>query len=531
MIDSIKARDWDVVVIGTGIGGGTIGRALAEKGLNVLFVEQGRAGWRREQTPLDLEMADPVARALRGLWPDKVAARINGRALAFFPPLGAGPGGSSAFYAATLERPEPHDLDHSQARPHPSGGWPVSYAQMVPYFARAEALYHISGAPDPLSPEPCALAAPPPLPAAERAMMARLEANGLHPYQLHAAIRHLPGCGECLGRKCPRACKMDGRSAGLEPALATGNAALLCESEVVAIRAGPNAVSHLELRHGGALHQLRARAYVLAGGALSSPRLLLASHNEAWPDGPGNRTGQVGRGLMFHLNEMLAVWPRGAARSPGPSKALSFRDLYWQDGQRFGIVQAMGIDIGEGEALHYLRLMIARSPWLSRLPGAGQLARIPAAMAARLLGSAKVFVGIIEDFPHDENRVLLDPAQPDHLMFTYDFPPELLVRRRAFRRTMRHAFRGQARLFLAHEPELNFGHPCGTLRMGHDSRTSVVDANCRLHGIVNLWVADASVFPSSMGVNPSLTIAANALRVADRLADDLAERNPNAQDT
>ncbi len=531
MIDNIKARDWDVVVIGTGIGGGTIGRALAEKGLSVLFVERGHAGYRREQTPLDLEMADPVARALRGLWPDKVAAHVGGRAFEFFAPLGAGLGGSSAFYAATLERPERHDLDHSTARPHPTGGWPVSYAQMAPYFSRAEALYHVSGTPDPLSDAPATLAPPPPMQAGDRALMARLEANGLHPYQLHAAIRHLPGCGECLGRKCPRACKMDGRSAGVEPALATGNAALLCEAEVVAIRAGTEAVSHLEVRHGGTLHQLRARAYVLAGGALSSPRLLLASNGEAWPDGLGNRAGLVGRGLMFHLNEMLAIWPRGAAASPGPSKALSFRDLYWRGGQRFGTVQAMGIDIGEGEALHYLRLMIARSPWLSRLPGAGQLARLPAALAARLLGSAKVFVGIVEDLPCDRNRVLLDPARPDRLTFTYDFPPELLARRRAFRRAMRRAFRGQARLFLAHEPELNFGHPCGTLRMGHEAASGVVDGDCRLHGLANLWVADASIFPTSMGVNPSLTIAANALRVADRLADDLAERSGNGQDT
>ncbi len=518
MIDALKARNWDVIVIGTGIGGGTIGRALAEKGLSVLFLEQGPAGYRREETALDLAMADPVARHLRGFWPTPVSARIGGRALEFFAPLGAGPGGSSVFYAATLERPEPHDLDHSAARPHPTGGWPVSYAEMAPYLARAEALYHVCGEPDPLSKDPGALLPPPPLEAADRALMERLRANGLHPYRLHAAIRHLPGCGECLGRKCPRACKMDARSAGIEPALATGRAALLCEAEVVAIRGGDR-VTHVELRHGGALHRLSARAHVLAGGALASPRLLLASASEAWPEGLGNASGLVGRGLMFHLNEMLAVWPRGGARSPGPSKAISFRDLYWRDGRRFGTVQAMGIDVGEGEALHYLRLAIARSPWLSRLPGARQLARIPAALVVRLLGSAKVFVGIIEDLPMDENRVTLDPARPDRLSFTYDFPPELLARRRAFRRAMKRAFAGLPRAFLGHAPEPNTGHPCGTLRMGQDAARSVTDADCRLWGVENLWVADASVFPSSMGVNPSLTIAANALRVADRIAE------------
>ncbi len=520
MIEAVKAQTWDVIVIGTGIGGGTAGRALAEAGLKVLFLEQGPAGYRAEETPLDLTMADPVARRLRGFWPRPVSARIGGREVAFFAPLGAGPGGASVFYAATLERPEPHDLDDSADRPHPTGGWPVSYARMRPWFDRAEALYHISGAPDPLSNVPAPNLAPAPaLAPADRALAARLRANGMHPYRLHAAIRHLPGCRECLGRKCPRACKMDGRSAGVEPALATGNAVLLTDAQVLAIRAGDR-VSHVELRHGGARHVLSARAYLLAGGALASPRLLLASASEAWPDGLANGSGLVGRGLMFHLNEMLAVWPRPPA--PGPSKALSFRDLYWQDGRRFGTVQAMGVDVGEGEALHYLRLAIARSPLLSRLPGAGQLARIPAALAARLLGQAKVFVGIIEDLPRDENRVELAPDRPDQIRFTYDFPDELLARRRAFRRAMRRAFRGLPRAFLNHAPEPNFGHPCGTLRMGNNPATSVLDPGCRAHGVANLWVADASVFPSSMGVNPSLTIAANALRVAQDIMERIA---------
>lgn len=522
MIEAAKAQAWDVIVIGTGIGGGTAGRALAEAGLKVLFLEQGPAGYRAEETPLDLTMADPVARRLRGFWAAPVSARVGGRELSFLAPLGAGLGGSSVFYAATLERPEPHDLDHSAARPHPTGGWPVSYGEMRPYFDRAEALYHICGAPDPLSDEPAPNLAPAPeLDPTDRVLAARLQANGMHPYRLHAAIRHLPGCRECLGRKCPRACKMDGRSAGVEPALATGNATLVTGAEVLAIRGGDR-VSHVEVRHGGRLHELTARAYVLAGGALASPRLLLASASDAWPDGLANGSGLVGRGLMFHLNEMLAVWPRGAA--PGPSKALSFRDLYWRDGQRFGTVQAMGVDVGEGEALHYLRLAIARSALLSRLPGARQMVRIPAALAARVLGQAKVFVGIIEDLPQDDNRVELDPDQPGQIRFTYDFPAELLARRRAFRRAMRRAFRGLPRAYLGHAPEPNFGHPSGTLRMGTDPASSVVGPACRAHGLGNLWVADASVFPSSMGVNPSLTIAANALRVAE----DIAERTAHA---
>ena len=140
---------WDVIVIGTGIGGGTIGRKLAESGLSVLFVEQGPDGPRTEQTALNPGLADPVARAVRGFWPHPVKALVDGQRRQFFAPLGSGVGGSSVFYAATLERPAPHDLDHSADRPHPTGGWPVSAAQMAPYFAAAEAMYHVTGGADP----------------------------------------------------------------------------------------------------------------------------------------------------------------------------------------------------------------------------------------------------------------------------------------------------------------------------------------------------------------------------------------------
>ena len=148
-------RVWDVIVIGTGMGGGTAGRALAEAGKSVLFLEKGRQGFRTERQGIDQTMMDPVARSIRGFWPDHVHATVNGRQHSFFAPLGSGPGGSSVFYAAALERPEPHDLDHSDARPHPTGGWPVSYEQMRPWLDAAEAMFHVHGEMDPLCTVPC----------------------------------------------------------------------------------------------------------------------------------------------------------------------------------------------------------------------------------------------------------------------------------------------------------------------------------------------------------------------------------------
>lgn len=504
-------RVWDVIIIGTGIGGGTIGRALAERGQSVLFVEQGPDGPRAEQTALNPGLADPVARSVRGLWPNPVTALIDGQNREFFAPLGSGVGGSSVFYAATLERPAPHDLNHSASHPHPTGGWPVSDAQMRPYFAAAETIYCVTGGNDPLSDAP-ALPEPPPLSAGDAVIISRLTANGLHPYRLHAAVKYLPGCAECFGRKCPRACKMDGRSAGVDPALATGNAALLDRCQVKALRGTPTRITHIEATHQGKPLVLRGSRVVLAAGAFGSPRLLLASTTD-WPQGCANSSGLVGRNLMFHLNEMFAIWPGRAFA--GPSKSVGLRDLYHVGGQRFGMVQAMGIEASYGEITHYLRMMLDRSR-LRRLSG---LVRIPALIGAKILGNAKVFVGLMEDLPYAENRVTFDPTNPSKISFTYALHPELLARRKTFRRLIKRAFAGFRPLFLTHMPELNFGHPCGTVRYGADPASSVLTPDCRAHDLENLWVVDASFFPTAMGVNPSLTIAANALRVADKMLE------------
>ncbi|MGR3377605.1 GMC family oxidoreductase N-terminal domain-containing protein [Salipiger abyssi] len=516
-----SAVEWDVIVIGTGIGGGTAGRALAEAGRRVLFLEQGAAGHRSERNGLS-EIFVPEARLARGLWPTPLHAEVNGQESTFYAPLGAGVGGSSVFYAATLERPERHDLDDLPDRPHPTGGWPVGFDTMRPWYDRAAELYRIHGTQDPLSPEPpMTMAAPPPLNPTETALMTAFERRGLHPYHAHTAIDRVEGCLNCLGTKCPKRCKMDGRSAGVEPALATGNATLIDRAEVTRLLGAGDRVEGVEARIGGDLQVFRAGQVVLAGGALGSPRLLLASACEAWPEGPANGSGMVGRNLMFHLNEMFALWPPRGTPDAGATKSIALRDLYLREGARLGMIQAMGIRASYGEIVHYLNLMLARSA-LRRVPGLSQLTRIPAAIAAKLFGQAQIFVGLMEDLPYPENRVTYDPAQPDRLSVSYCYQPELLARRKAFRRAISRAFRGQRHVFLGMGPELNFGHPSGTLRFGADPASSVLNADCRAHELRNLWVTDASFMPTSMGVNPSLTIAANALRVAGIIAKEPA---------
>lgn len=519
-MDAIRNQLWDVIVIGTGVGGGVLGRRLAENGLSVLFVEQGPNGPRGEQTALDGEMYDPVARQVRGFWPDQIKAQVNGRSSEFFAPLGAGVGGSSVFYAATLERPERHDLDDSAERVHPTGGWPVGYDAFRAYFDLAEKQFHICGEADPLSSEAAApLADAPSSAAGDAQMMQGFRDAGLHPYQAHMAARFLPECKQCFGFKCPRKCKMDGRSAGVEPALETGNATLIDMCEVLALRSTEDTVSHIEVRRNGEVFNLRAKRFVLAAGALSSPRLLLASKSENWPQGLANRNDLVGRNLMFHVNEMFAIWPKRGQGFKGASKAIALRDFYFQGGQRYGVVQALGLDASYGEIVHYLNMMFDRS-FLAVLKPLRNLTRIPAFLAGKMFGSAKVFVGILEDMPYVDNRVVLEPENPTQISVQYRFENELLKRRRQFRRLIKRGFRGQRLAFLGIQPELNFGHPSGTLCFGDDPETSVLNADCRAHGVENLYVSDASFMPTSMGINPSLTIAANALRVADRMLAD-----------
>lgn len=518
-----KARRHDVIIIGAGMGGGIAGRQLAEAGLSVLFIEKGPAGYRREEQDLSSEITDPAARQLRGAWPKPFEAHIDGKTSRFFGPVGSGVGGSSVFYAGALERPEPHDLDDQPDRPHPAGGWPAGFDEFRPYYDAAEDILHVSGEQDPLSDHPSAtLRDPPPLSAGDIAMGEDLRKLGLHPYRLHSSLRFIENCKTCIGHKCPRPCKMDGRSAGVEPALATGNAALLDCCDVKELWEDNARITGVEIKHNGEEFTLTAKMYLLAAGTFGSCRLLLASCSNK-PEGCANSSGWVGRGLMFHLHENFALWPKKHSRFGSAGKSFCMRDLYFFDGNRLGIVQAMGLDAAYGNIVHHLNGIFDRS-FLRKFLSLRHLTRIPAIIGARIFGQAKIFVGLMEDFSYYENRVFLHPEDPDILAFEYTIHDELRARRNLFKRQIRKAFRGHRKIFLGYKPELDFGHSSGTLRFGNDPKTSVLDRNCKAHDLENLYVADASFMPSSMGVNPSLTIAANALRVADVIIERLKEK-------
>src|SRR5690606_17696598 len=147
-------------------------------------------------------------------------------------------------------------------------------------------------------------------------------------------------------------------------------------------------------------------------GGLGSPSLLLSSQSDVWPDGFGNRNDLVGRNLMFHLTEMIAIWPTRGTKSSGPTKSLALRDFYYVDGVRFGALQAMGVDASYGMIVHYLNGVFDRSV-LRRLRPLRGLTRVIGYVAARIFGQAKIFAGIVEDLSYPENRVTIDLEDPE----------------------------------------------------------------------------------------------------------------------
>ena len=231
---------WDVIIVGTGMGGATLGHALAKAGKRVLFCEKGRSHlaadaplrgdyaesfFERPQAPAP-EHANVLSRAGRcwGTIEDRTGPRVR----RFIPFIGSGTGGSSALYGMALERFYPQDFTPRRHDPNADGAdlpeaWPISYADLRPYYRAAEALYRVRGGIDPLRTESLdPLPEPPPMTGAARELTEFLRSKGLHPYRLPAGCERVPDCLGCQGFLCPKACKNDSSRICLEPAIRPG---------------------------------------------------------------------------------------------------------------------------------------------------------------------------------------------------------------------------------------------------------------------------------------------------------------------
>jgi len=545
------AEDCDVLIVGTGMGGATLGYALARAGKRVLFCERGRASWNSDAlrgafaeacvtAAEDLHGREKEILARAGRWADEIEENSSGVRRRFIPFLGSGTGGSTALYGMVLERLFPQDFTPRKNFPNGSESslpeaWPIRYGELAPYYEAAERLYRVRGARDPCrGEEKVELLPPRPLNDAGRELFDFFAARGLHPYQLPSACDEVPDCRGCQGFLCQKNCKNDSVRICLEPALTQYGARLLEECEVVRLEADRSRVTGVLCRWRGQELTLRAETIVLAAGALETPRILLDSVSPDWPAGLANDSGLVGRNLMRHYTDLYAVFPKRQRRPENNRKQLALNDLYFSRKEKLGTFQSFG-------ALPPVDSLIADIE--NDLSDAGSWARLALFRVARPIVRAVlewlsvrcvILASLMEDLPYPENRVVqpecLDAGGP-RLRIEYRISDHDRKRIGIFRFRIRKILRPYRFLrFGQAENNKRLAHVCGTCRFGEDPRSSVLNPYNRAHGLDNLYVVDSSFFPSSGGTNPALTIAANALRVAEHLiARRLARENVSCE--
>ncbi len=506
-------QTFDAVIIGSGFGGALMAHALIEAGWSVLLVERG--DW-VERGPAASRIENFVLHTPHYARDAGYRVSQDGRGLG---PLGAlfCVGGASVFYGGVSFRMRERDFSPPAEIVGDSGAaWPFGYAELEPYYASAERLIGVSGAAgDPTAPwrstpYPTAPGALSPL---SNRIAAAAEALGLHPFPLPMAIHHggEPGraacvrCGSCDGFACPVSAKNDLATRFIAPLLARGLQLASGTAAVRLVTRGDriDAVECIE-RSSGRAFAVRGREVVLAAGALATPHLLLASGLERV-----NPAGAViGRFLMRHVNSIIFGYLRQGFVPDGLGKDLAIHDFYEGDaapGSPAG-------PLGGIQSLPTPPLGVVRSqvPW--PLP----------AIAGLLLKRGAGLLTIAEDQPRHENGVQLDPGPRDGvglpgLTIRHEYTARDHAADWALQARARQILRGAGALFCYRRPIRTFSHALGTVRMGDAERAAPLDASCRFRGIDNLRVVDGSVFPTSAAVNPSLTIAANALRVAASL--------------
>jgi choline dehydrogenase-like flavoprotein len=520
---------WDVIVVGTGMGGGMLGYSLARSGRRVLFVEKGRStlpgapGTIRSSEP---EVAEPLAARSVEAYYDALARAgrstdeiedISGRfPRRFVPFIGSGTGGSTALYGMVCERFFVRDFTPRQNFRDPGestvpDAWPITYEQMRPWYAAAEKLLGVRGQPDPLRPEAAdvGLPAAPPFSPRNQALVDYLAGRGLHPYHLPMACDYTDGCATCQGYLCGQACKNDAARNCLLPAVAEHGAHLLTECRAVRLDAERTRARRVICESRFGTLALKAKVVVLAAGALMTPVLLLNSRSVDWPRGLANGSDWVGRNLMRHLADTIQIWPQPDCKLTAHNKEVGLNDFYFLDGQKYGTVQSYG--------------PIPPIEFLTNRPGWRRVLRMmrPATrqIDQRVISRGLALAAIMEDLPYLDNRVLpCDGRSPDgrqRLRIHYRLHASEIERRAVFLRHFQEVFKPFRKVTLrGAENNEGLAHVCGTCRFGTDPKSSVLDTENRAHEVDNLYVVDASFFPSSTALNPGLTIAANALRVA-----------------
>jgi choline dehydrogenase-like flavoprotein len=534
MDGSIESREWDFIVIGTGMGGGTIGLKLAKAGKTVLFLEKGMShlGCKTSLSGQYAEMFFPAVEPPEskhfdileraGRWTDPIIDASGSKAHSNIPFIGSGTGGSTALFGMAMERFAEDDFHLRSHRDGADGSnlpdsWPISYDDLKPYYEQAEQLYRVRGTADPLRKETIkTYKAPVSLCAPNEELFNFLAGKGLHPYHLPLACDAVEGCRNCQGYLCPKNCRNDSATVCVQPAIRDYGASLLDSCEVIRIDSQNSQVNAVVCRRQGKIFTLRGKIVVLAAGALHTPALLLRSSSDEFPNGLANSSGLVGKNLMRHYIDIYAVAVKQKPQAADDLKQVAFNDLRFSEEMRFGTVQSFGPLPPPAILFAKIRkrLIDTRLPFTSSI---FSLFRPFAEFAfSKIFAGRLVLASIMEDLPYTDNAVSI--SSTGKVVINYRIRPNETAKIESFRRKIGDALKPYSFIRIKQaESNSRIAHVCGTCRSGVDSNSSVVDAFNRAHDVRNLFITDSSFFPSSGGTNPALTIAANALRVADHI--------------
>jgi choline dehydrogenase-like flavoprotein len=508
---------YDVIIIGSGAGGGTLAHRLAPSGKRILLIERG--DWLpREQENWDAEEVFVKNRYVsRETWYDR-----DGQP--FQPGLHYYVGGATKMYGAALYRLRKEDFGAVRHHDGVSPAWPIPYEAMEPYYTQAEQLYQVHGARGEDPTEPPA-SAPYPFPAVSHEPRIQqlhddLARAGYRPFHSPCGIQldeaRMPWspcvrCEDCDGFPCLVHAKSDAEVLAVRPALKYPNVTLLTRTQVLALEtnAAGTAVTGVVADHAGEPARYAADIVVVSCGAANSAKLLLQSASDRHPRGLANASDQVGRNYMFHNS--VAVLAISKELNPTKyQKTLGLNDFYFgMDGFEFpmGNIQMVGKSQGP--------------MYRGEKPIEAGLA--PAWALDQLARHAVDFWLSTEDLPMPDNRVTLERDGSIRLRYT---PNNQAPKQRLYdklksmldRLGMHPEHLIPRNLYMKNEIGIGgVAHQAGTCRFGADPKTSVLDTNCKAHELDNLYVVDTSFFPSIGAVNPALTAMANALRVGEHL--------------
>lgn len=498
-----RSASYDLIVIGSGAGGGTLAHALADTGANILVVERG------DFVPREAENWDPAA-VWKHLRYRTTERWLDEHGELFQPYTHYNVGGNTKFWGSVLYRLRREDFRELQHVDGVSPAWPIDYDTLAPYYDRAEQLYHVHGScgADPTEgsrrPYPHA---PVPHAPGMAALVQQLQGLGLHPSPLPLGLIDPRGqdgcvlCNTCNSFPCRIGKKSDAETCAVAPATRHQNVELLTRSHArrLVTTSDGRRVDAVEIDCSGSIHVVRAPVVVVSCGAVQSAALMLRSATDRHPDGLANSSGLVGRRYMAHLATMMQGFHPLRVNHDVFQKTIAINDYYLKGphGYPLGQIQAQGRTHG----------VMAQTvvPWVPLWAYEAWVAR------------GVDWLVMSEDLPNPENRVTVE--RDGRIRLTYApnnvRAHEELVR--LFTRVLKQL--GFWKVMSYSHRTRNTTHQCGTLVFGTDPHTSVLDTFCRTHDIDNLFVADASFFPSSAAVNPGLTIVAQSLRVADHIRE------------